>query len=491
MPVRSFEPINPARDVTRTRTFLHEVIPITGSIISGTYVTGDTENNIKNYTHGMFQSVYDYPFLSSSANHIFDITAGYAAASSLSSSTSTQNSKKINMYNEFAQVLLGYTGSKNDIRQFESDLTLDQVNQMSDVFIISLSRLLIKDEIKKGSFQMEIGRGSYGDAFNGGIASGKATATLVVTNAGGVAHGETFTLVDSAGTSTVYTINGGVASASGGGSGGSATVGYDGVGGGAGGKVLAAAAIAAAINNTTDANYTAVSDGTDKVTVTQGTVGTVGNKTNTDAIGGVTVGNFTGGGATDLTLGDYVADPDGTGVLNCDGGDMSVLFTGSAADSSIGDIGYGAIFYQAGVVVLTSSLFDNVSDFGSANQFIGGGTTPNLTAEQTLIQSSISGACDAFRHRIKSIQFNNTTELNSTIYFCRAPANKFNYSSNPSYVTGSKIRVKNLSSDNPVAYVTTVGLYSASNELLAVAKLSEPLKKSVDNELTIRVRLDY
>ena len=45
--------------------------------------------------------------------------------------------------------------------------------------------------------------------------------------------------------------------------------------------------------------------------------------------------------------------------------------------------------------------------------------------------------------------------------------------------------------DNPVAYVTTVGLYNSANELLAVAKLSEPLKKSVDNELTIRVRLDY
>ena len=491
MPVRSFEPISPTTDVVTTRTFLHEVIPITGSIVSGTYTDGDTETNVRNYSHGMFQSVYDYPFLSSSSNHIFDLTAGYSAKSSLSASSNVQNAKKINMYNQFAQLLLGYTGSKNDIRLFESDLVLDQVNQMKDVFIVSLGRLITKDEIKKGSFRIVLGRGPHGDAFNSGGDAGKATATITITNAGGVAHGETFTLVDSAGTSTVYTINGGVASASGGGSGGSATVGYDGVGGGAGGKVLAAAAIAAAINNTTDANYTAVSDGTDKVTVTQGTVGTVGNKTNTDAIGGVTVGDFTGGGATDLTLGDYVADPDGTGVLNCDGGDMSVLFTGSAADSSIGDIGYGAIFYQAGVVVLTSSLFDNVSDFGSANQFIGGGTTPNLTAEQTLIQSSISGACDAFRHRIKSIQFNNTTELNSTIYFCRAPANKFNYSSNPSYVTGSKIRVKNLSSDNPVAYVTTVGLYSASNELLAVAKLSEPLKKSVDNELTIRVRLDY
>ncbi len=104
MPIRSFEPVSPARDDTTTRTFLHEVIPITGSIISGTYVTGDTENNIKNYVHGMFQSVYDYPYLSSSANHIFDITAGYTAASSLSASTSTQNAKKINMFNEFSQV---------------------------------------------------------------------------------------------------------------------------------------------------------------------------------------------------------------------------------------------------------------------------------------------------------------------------------------------------------------------------------------------------
>ena len=57
MPVRSFEPINPARDVTRTRTFLHEVIPITGSIISGTYVTGDTENNIKNYQNEIIKDV--------------------------------------------------------------------------------------------------------------------------------------------------------------------------------------------------------------------------------------------------------------------------------------------------------------------------------------------------------------------------------------------------------------------------------------------------
>ena len=58
-------------------------------------------------------------------------------------------------------------------------------------------------------------------------------------------------------------------------------------------------------------------------------------------------------------------------------------------------------------------------------------------------------------------------------------------------LTYSKIRVKNIASDMPISYVTSVGLYSADSELLAVAKLSEPLRKDPTNELTLRVRLDY
>jgi hypothetical protein len=51
--------------------------------------------------------------------------------------------------------------------------------------------------------------------------------------------------------------------------------------------------------------------------------------------------------------------------------------------------------------------------------------------------------------------------------------------------------VKSDSSDVPVSYLTTVGLYSPDNELMAVAKLSEPLKKDPTAEFTVRVRLDY
>ena len=107
------------------------------------------------------------------------------------------------------------------------------------------------------------------------------------------------------------------------------------------------------------------------------------------------------------------------------------------------------------------------------------------------MSSSISGNCDALRHRIYSLSYNNTTEINSTIYFCRVPHNKYNYSSNPTYTTNSKINVKNVASDQPRAYITTIGLYNSANELMGVAKLSEPLLKDPTNEITLRVRLDY
>ena len=105
-----------AKDVVSTRTLLHEAIPLTGTIVSGTYA----DENIKNYSHGMFQSVYDYPYLSSSANHIFDIAIGVGAKSGIYASMANQKSKKKNVYNQMAQILMGYdhTGS---ILQFDKD----------------------------------------------------------------------------------------------------------------------------------------------------------------------------------------------------------------------------------------------------------------------------------------------------------------------------------------------------------------------------------
>jgi len=115
---------------------------------------------------------------------------------------------------------------------------------------------------------------------------------------------------------------------------------------------------------------------------------------------------------------------------------------------------------------------------------------------QIMTGSTIDAMANALRNRIYNVQFNNTTELNSTIYFCRANNTEFNYSANPTYLSTSggpsEIVVKDATAGNdPISYITSVGLYSPDNELLAVAKVSEPLKKDPSNELTLRVRLDY
>jgi len=365
MTVKNFEPLNTNSDITTTKTLLHEAIPVSGTLVSGTYDSPDgTSFNIKDYSHGQFQSVYDYPFLSSSANHIFDISVGYDESSAFSGSSSTQNAKKINMYNQFAQVLLGYTGSSDTVRLFESDLKLDKTGSMTSVFFVNFSRLLTKDQIKKGSFSITLGTGSWANPYGA---------------------------------------------------------------------------------------------------------------------------SYPGGGK--ITLTDCSASVDGTGVTNTIGGDYGVLFNDENVGNGKTGTGLGVIFYQAGVVALTSSIWDGITEFSSGSLATNGKQMDGVSASFT--GSAISASCNALRHRISNISFQNTTEINSTIYFCRAPHNKFNYSSNPTYVSGSSIRVKSVAADQPVSYITTVGLYNAASELLAVAKLSEPLKKTPETDMTIRVRLDY
>jgi hypothetical protein len=128
---------------------------------------------------------------------------------------------------------------------------------------------------------------------------------------------------------------------------------------------------------------------------------------------------------------------------------------------------------------------------GYTLQMRGTGSVPYTNIETLFGTGSIPDAAAALRNRIQNLTFNNTTELNSTIHFCRVNHNDFNYSSNPTYLSSSQIRVKNKTTDAPVSYITTVGLYSPDNELLAVAKLSEPIKKDPTQELILRVRLDY
>jgi len=158
----------------------------------------------------------------------------------------------------------------------------------------------------------------------------------------------------------------------------------------------------------------------------------------------------------------------------------------------------GLLFYQAGIAVISGSIFQDEAQGGILHnsnagtvQFMPDNLSGGDNGFFDLTGSTISNASKALRLRIDDLSFNNTIELNSSIYFCRAAHNEFNFSSNPTYVDGSKIRCKGKQADPPVAYITTVGLYSDDNQLLAVGKLSEPIRKDPSIELTFRARLDY
>ena len=87
---------------------------------------------------------------------------------------------------------------------------------------------------------------------------------------------------------------------------------------------------------------------------------------------------------------------------------------------------------------------------------------------------------------------NSQENLSSDFIFCRARNNQVNYSSNPSFISSSTGAILFDSFiTNPTTYITTVGLYNESQELLATAKLSRPLEKDFTKELLVRVKLDF
>lgn len=438
-----------ANDSSHVRSLVHETVPIDGAIAWSAYGTYPVSNTNINYlAHGMFQSVYDYAYTNASANQIFDLTLGvhedslaFAVPPSLlypvayDSQYDANAYKRKQIYNALAQRLCGF-GTDGSILKFDRDGDFAGGGEKyNEVMAILFTRLLHKDGIKPGSFSFDLAL--HPDGF--------ATATVPSDNfdwsGAGVSSSSVLAISD-AGAETSY-------------------------------------------------------------------------RTNSPA------GRF-------AVL--YAANPVGSDILDSD------CMTDSKA-------AVGLVFYDAGIVILTPWIF--VVYDGSGDKYAYNGFLNDATASEVLMLYNLNGNvgvgdpgdyttdpptdptdalggttcytitelvrgyedspaagtgdvnltipdfCNAFRQRIDAIEFQNTTELNSTVYFCKANHNEFNYSSNPTYCEGSRIVNKNTTQDAPSSYITSVGLYSSDGALLAVAKLSEPFKKSSDTDLSLRVRIDY
>ena len=120
--------------------------------------------------------------------------------------------------------------------------------------------------------------------------------------------------------------------------------------------------------------------------------------------------------------------------------------------------------------------------------------SPNSSPHQDLDgtdggnEDSIAAALNAGA----SFQLNASETITSDYVFINTKASEFNYSENPSFISGSTGEViYDEFINNPATFITTAGLYNDANELLAVAKLSRPLPNNFTKALLIRAKLDF
>jgi len=144
---------------------------------------------------------------------------------------------------------------------------------------------------------------------------------------------------------------------------------------------------------------------------------------------------------------------------------------------------FGEVYPQQGIIVLGAAALDSSASLG---------TVRSQTDQQNhnRLFTAISGA--AVEDSDDGFQARNEEEVKSTFYFVRAKNAEYNFSNNPTYVSGSEGRLaQNTFIGDPKTYITSVGLYNNDNELLAIAKLSQPILKSFSNEILIKVKLDF
>lgn len=160
----------------------------------------------------------------------------------------------------------------------------------------------------------------------------------------------------------------------------------------------------------------------------------------------------------------------GSDGVSYDGGNGYTLSSGS----------YGLFLPDISTILLSGPALDDNGVSGINLQTL---RTSNVNA---------NNSSTLFQHLTASFELNSQETITSDYVFVRSRNSEFNYSENPSFISGSTGEViYDYFIDNPQTFATTVGMYNDSNELLAVAKLSRPLIKDFTKEALVRIKLDF
>jgi hypothetical protein len=186
-----------------------------------------------------------------------------------------------------------------------------------------------------------------------------------------------------------------------------------------------------------------------------------------------------------ITLIDDSGDVYNTGTLGA--GNVYNIVSGSLTNgiwNPSAPAYYGLMYPSLGVVILNDAVLNASASFNTV-------TGSNIAGDNAWkLFSSISGAMASSVNY--SMQARNIETITSTHYFVRVKNGEYNFSNNPTFITGS---VGEFSQPtfigDPKTYLTTIGMYNDRQELLAVAKLSQPIQKSFSIETLIKVKLDF
>ena len=196
-----------------------------------------------------------------------------------------------------------------------------------------------------------------------------------------------------------------------------------------------------------------------------------------------------------------------TNKLTLQGGNVGNIVDASDTSRTVGLLFYDravAVFDLAKITSGSQQMSGSISAMHTDGAVIMGSSDGNPNAK-FIPDFMVSGSIDNIVDHIASTRFSsgsqvamtfqNVTNVNSSLIFCNASADEFNYSSNPTFTDASNrivvIDEGQEDTQNTFTFITTVGLYDDNNNLLAVAKLSRPVEKNEEKAITLRLRLDY
>ena len=172
-------------------------------------------------------------------------------------------------------------------------------------------------------------------------------------------------------------------------------------------------------------------------------------------------------------------------VFNMVSGALNI---GTANEGTISSVtasngqGWGLFYPDAGIMLLNPMAV--AAGLGVAFVSASAANTYSNASNNMKLYQAISASAD--------FQARRTENVSTSHYFVRANNREFNFSNNPTFITGSVGQfVQATFERDPKVYITSVGLYDDANELLAVAKTSKPIEKSFDKEVAIKVKLDF